>query len=157
MRLVNAYLDEKTGKSYATVEHNIGGVKRRFEGMAKAHPEEEHTSRFTGCRYAEMRAQIKALKAERAYMISKCEECRNFVKACSQYKGWDKNSTTAKAIYRQLNKRIKAVNELTNRINQLMWDLKIGIRQQNSIQSTIEKSRGQRARLSFIDEVAKID
>lgn len=137
MRLVDAYYSEYLGKSYATVEHTIGGVKRRFEGMAKIHPEEDHSSKFTGCRYAEMRAQIKALKAERQYLIGKCEECRKFVKTCSQYKGWDKTSSTAKAVYRQLNKRIKQINTLTDRITQLQWDLNIAIRQQESVTKKI--------------------
>ena len=96
MRLVDAYFNENTGVSYATVIHTINGVERRFQGTSKLHPEEEHSSRFTGCRYAEMRAQLKALKAERVYVLTKCEECRKFVKTCSQYKGWDKSSTTAK-------------------------------------------------------------
>lgn len=149
MRLVDAYYSEYLGKSFATVEHTIGGVKRRFEGMAKIHPEEDHSSKFTGCRYAEMRAQIKALKAERAELIMKCEECRKFVKACAQYGNWDKTSPTAKAVYRQLNRRIKEVNELTDRITQLQWDLNIAIKQQDSIG---KKLAGKRAEVLMVDD-----
>ena len=101
-----------------------------------------------------MRAQLKALKAERAFLLTKCEECRKFVKACSQCKGWDKNSTTAKAIYRQLNRRIKKVNALTDTINQLEWDLKIAIRQQETIH---HKLAGMRAQTAIIDEICSED
>ena len=154
MRLVSAYYDENTGVSYATVVHSINGLERRFEGIAKIHPEEESKSRFTGCRYAEMRAQIKALKAERECLIWKCEECRNFVKACGQYKNWDKESPIAKVVYRQLNTRIKQVNELTNQINQLQWDLNIAIRQQSMIHT---KLAGKRAQLTMVDEACSED
>ena len=140
MKLINAYFNENHGISYATVQHSINGVKRRFEGISQLHPE-DNSSKFTGCRYAEMRAQIKALKAERKYLIEECEECRKFVKACSQYKNWDKESPTAKIVYKQLNKRIKKVNELTNKINHLIWDLNIAIRQQDTIHKKLNKSK----------------
>jgi predicted RNase H-like nuclease (RuvC/YqgF family) len=155
MKLINAYFDEKNGISYATVQHNINGIKRRFEGIAKLHPE-DNKSKFTGCRYAETRAQIKALKAERESLIKKCEECRKFVKACSQYKNWDKESPTAKAIYKQLNKRIKAINELTNRINHLQWDLNIAIKQQDMFNKKLT-SKGFRAETAIIDEAVSED
>lgn len=149
MKLINAYFDEKNGISYATVQHNINGIKRRFEGIAKLHPE-DNKSKFTGCRYAETRAQIKALKAERESLIKKCEECRKFVKACAQYKSWDKSSPTAKAVYRQLNRRIKEVNELTDRITQLQWDLNIAIKQQDSVG---KKLAGKRAEVLMVDDI----
>lgn len=149
MKLIDAYYSEGFKKSYATVEHSINGIKRRFEGMAKVHPEEEHGSKFTGCRYAEIRAQIKALKAERQSLIWKCEECRKFVKACSQYKNWDKESPVAKVVYKQLKARIKEVNKLTDKINELEWDLKIAIRQQETIH---HKLAGKRAQTAIIDE-----
>ena len=144
MKLIDAWFEESTGKSYATVEH----LGRRYQGMSKLHPEEENASRFTGCRYAEMRAQIKALKFEREIKIQKCDECRKFIKACSQYKGWDKESSTAKAIYTQLNKRIKEVNKLTNEINHLMWDLNIAIKQQESVHKKLAANKSNSDNLS---------
>ncbi len=149
MRLVDAYYDEYTGVSYATVIHTINGIERRFEGISRIHPEEEHASKFTGCRYAEMRAQIKALKAERESLIWKCNECRNFVKACGQYNNWDRDSAVAKVVYRQLNRRIKEVNALTDKITQLQWDLNIAIRQQESVN---KKLSSKRAQVVIIDE-----
>lgn len=144
MKLIDAWFEESTGKSYATVEH----LGRRYQGVAKLHPEEENASRFTGCRYAEMRAQIKALKNERKEKMAVCEECRKFIKACSQYKGWDKESSTAKAIYTQLNKRIKEVNKLTNEINHLMWDLNIAIKQQESVHKKLAANKSNSDNLS---------
>ena len=144
MKLIDAWFEESTGKSYATVEH----LGRRYQGMSKLHPEEENASRFTGCRYAEMRAQIKALKFERELKIQKCDECRKFIKACSQYNGWDKESSTAKAIYTQLNKRIKEVDKLTNEINHLMWNLNITIKQQELVHKKLAANKSNSDNLS---------
>ena len=144
MKLIDAWFEESTGKSYATIEH----LGRRYQGMSKLHPEEENSSRFTGCRYAEMRAQIKALKFERELKIQKCDECRKFIKACSQYNGWDKESSTAKAIYTQLNKRIKEVDKLTNEINHLMWNLNITIKQQESVHKKLAANKSNSDNLS---------
>lgn len=154
MKLIDAYYSEYLKKSYATIEHSINGTKKQFEGVSKVHPEEEHASKFTGCRYAEMRAQIKALKAERTDLIIKCEECRKFVKACSQCKNWDKDSPIAKVVYRQLNQRIKQINKITDEINQLQWDLNIAIRQQDTVG---KKLADKRAMAAFIDEACPED
>lgn len=145
MRLIDAKYDEISGESYAVVEHR----GKQYVGMAWLHTEEEYSSKFTGCRYAEIRAEIKALKDERRELIAACEECRKFVKACSQYKNWDKKSLVAKVVYKQLNKRIKEVNKLTDKINNLNWDLNIAIKQQDMVHN---KLTGKHANAVTIDE-----
>ena len=57
------------------------------------------------------------LKAELKKEREKCEEVRKFVIACSQYAKWNKDDSSAKAVYRQLNRRIKRVNKLVDMIN----------------------------------------
>ena len=110
--------------SAAEIEH----CGRIFTGFAKLHPDDElRASKFAGPALAEKRAQIKALKYELKLKKEKCDECRKFVKACETYKNWDKDSPTAKAVYRQLNRRIKEVNKLIDIINDKMdeavnWD-----------------------------------
>ena len=116
MKFIESYFDKETKESTVIVEHM--GVQ--FIGKAKLHPEDsDRCSELVGGRYAEMRATIKALKYERNIEKQKCEECRKFVKACSQYRNFDKDSQTAKLMYRQLNKRIKRVNALADEINVL--------------------------------------
>ena len=38
-------------------------------------------------------AKSDLIKFERELKIQKCDECRKFIKACSQYNGWDKESS----------------------------------------------------------------
>ena len=138
MQLTYSDFDEVSGLSMCEVKHK----RKKYKGWAKIHPEDERAglaSKYTGCRYAEMRAQIKALKDEYNREKAACEECRKFVTACSQYKNFDKTSPTAKAMFRQLNRRIKRVNELADEINELMRNLEIAINQKDIVHRALER------------------
>lgn len=138
MRLVNSIYNEDLGTSVCEVVHK----KQTYTGLSKLHPDDKEAglgSRYTGCRYAELRAEIKALKDEYNREKAACEECRKFVKACSQYKNFDKESSTAKAIFRQLNRRIKKVNELADLINKKLSDLDVAIKQKDIVHRALER------------------
>ena len=138
MKLIESYFNEALGKSISVVRHK----KIKYHGFAWVHPEDkEIASKYTGCRYAEMRAEIKALKHEYKKEKQSCEECKKFVKACSQYKNFDKESPTAKAMYRQLNRRIKRVNDLADQINQKIQDLEIAIKQKDIVHKALERKK----------------
>ena len=142
MKLVNAHFDSETGKSWAVIEHK----KTKFVGHAKCHPDDRaEVSKFAGCGYAESRAIIKALKFERKEEIKECEAIRKFVKAVTQYKDFDSTSREARAMFRQLNRRIKKVNMLTMKINEEMRNLEAAIAQRDVVKRAIKRRRGQRA------------
>ena len=132
MRFITSSYDKKTGYSRVLIEH----MGKRFWGTAQLHPDDKDMgSNYAGCAYAEIRAEIKALKYEHKIMKEKAEECRKFVKACEQYKNWDKTSPSARVIYRQLNTRIKRVNQLVDMIDskqkaleRLIWHRDITIK-----------------------------
>ena len=109
-----------------------------FPGYSYCHPDDEW-SEFIGCGYAEIRAQIKALKWELKQKKAACDECRKFVKAVSQYKNFNKEDGTAKAMYRQLNRRIKEVNKIVDEINALELALNIRKRSQDSLKKRKDK------------------
>ena len=138
MQLIYSDYDKISGLSVSKVLHN----KKIYIGYAQLHSDDEKAglaSKYTGCRYAEIRAEIKALKDEYKKAKAACEECRKFVKACTQYKNFDKESPTAKAMFRQLNQRIKQVNKLADKINQKMSDLEVTIRQKDIIHNALER------------------
>lgn len=136
MILTESVYIEHNGNSYCEVLHK----GERYIGHAKLHPEDkDKASRYTGCRFAEMRAEIKALKAEYKKEKAACEECRKFVKACTQYKNFDKESPTAKAMFRQLNQRIKRVNKLADEINKKLNNLDMAIRQKEIVHNALQK------------------
>ena len=120
MKFISSSYDPDTGLSTVTMQHL--GVK--FVGVAKLHPEDRETaSRFGGCLIAELRATIAGYKYERNIAKQKADEAIDFLKACEHYKNFDKNSPTAKVMYRQVNRRIKRVNDITDKINYLLREI----------------------------------
>lgn len=133
MQFFNSITSKKTGMSKVVVKYK--GLL--YSGLAICHPDDEF-SEFTGCRYAEMRAEIKALKAEHKQKKHDCEECRKFVKAVSQYAQFDPKSPSARAMFRQLNCRIKEVNKIAEEIGKREFNLQLAIRQQGKFNSIIQ-------------------
>lgn len=145
MRLIDASFDPETGKSFALVEYK-GKV---FRGIAKCHPDDmNEMSKFAGCGYAETRAIIKALKWERKQKMQECETIRKFVKAVGQYTKFNSEDPSAKAMYRQLNRRIKEVNAITEEINKEMQGLQTAISQRDIVKRAIQRNRVKRAEMT---------
>ena len=132
MKFLYSRFEYDGGVTTVVMEH----MGKEFSGKAKTHPDDmENMSEIMGGKIAEARATIKALKYERQIEKEKCEECRKFLKACQGYKNFDKESPTARAMFRQLNQRIKAVNRITDQINTIykgieksIWDRDITIK-----------------------------
>ena len=136
MRFLDSGTVKETGYSTVIIKHK----GNEYVGQAKCHPDDTF-SEFTGCRYAQERAEINALKDEWKQKKHDCDECRKYLIAVSQYAGFDKESSTAKAMFRQLNRRIKEVNKLAENISQKQFNLQVAIRQQDSFNSKIEQMR----------------
>ena len=111
MKFCNSWTFKSDGLSQVFVEHK-GQV---YEGIAKCHPD-DIWSEFTGCKFAELRAMKKALKAQYKEEKLKLNAIKNFITAVSQYKNFDNESSTAKAMYRQYNRRVKQLEELASKI-----------------------------------------
>jgi hypothetical protein len=136
MRFIKSEYDN--GHSLVIMEHLHG----LFEGFARLHPDDaNHASEYAGCAYAETRATIKALKYEHMLAKKDAETCRKFIKSCECYKNWDPESSTAKAAYRQLNRRIRKVNKLADEINNLMKGLEKSIWSRDITLKAIERKQ----------------
>ena len=136
MRFLDSGTVQETGYSTVIIKHK----GNEYMGQAKCHPDDTF-SEFTGCRYAQERAEIKALKDDWKQKKHDCDECRKYLIAVSQYAGFDKESSTAKAMFRQLNRRIKEVNKLAENISQRQFNLQVAIKQQDSFNNKIEQMR----------------
>ena len=136
MRFLDSNTVEEIGYSTVIIKHK----GNEYVGQAKCHPDDTF-SEFTGCRYAQERAEINALKDEWKQKKHDCDECRKYLIAVSQYAGFDKESSTAKAMFRQLNRRIKEVNKLAEIISQKQFNLQVAIRQQDGFNNKIEQMR----------------
>ena len=63
------------------------------------------------------------------------------MKSCESYAKFDKNSDTAKVMYRQMNQRIKRVNDITDRINELMDELDRKIHRRVIVTNAIKRKQ----------------
>ena len=138
IEFVDGNYEPETGKSWAKVSVN----GKTFYGESHLLPEDkDKASKFAGCRFAEIKAEIKALKYLRRRKKAECEYYRNFVKSLGCYKNFDKNSPTAKCVYKQLNKRIKEVNDITDRINSVYSEFLAVIRQRDIVLKAIDRKK----------------
>ena len=138
MKFISSSYDPKTGVSHVTMQHL--GVK--FTGTARVHPmEHEKASEYAGCAYAETRAMIDALKYERQLAKQKADMALDFVKSCECYSKFNKDDPSAKSMYRQLNQRIKRVNDLADEINNLIRSLQTDISRREIVTKAIERRK----------------
>lgn len=91
--------NEDTGISYVKIATDIG----EFEGTAKLHPEDaEIASHFAGCRYAEMRAGIKYMKAKARIAKYTLNYLNNLYKNLKQMNSFNENYKGAKLLEKEI-------------------------------------------------------
>ena len=137
MKFIDSAYDEVSGLSEVTIQH----LGTKFTGYAQVHPEEDKPSKYAGCRFAELRATIDALKYERQMLKNKADMALDFVKSLECYADFDKEDATAKCIYRQLNKRIDKVNKKTDEINDRIQELDASIRQREVVVKAMDRKK----------------
>lgn len=138
MKFISSNYDKETGIAAVVVQH----LGKKFVGYATGHSEDkENWSEYAGCSYAETRAMIKALKYERELAKHKSDEAIDFMKSCECYAGFDKESPSAKVFYRQMNQRIKRVNDLADEINNLYNSLDQAIKRREIILNALKAKK----------------
>lgn len=138
MKFIKSSFDPERGISRVTVQHR----GEKYDGTASLHPkDEDKASNYTGCQIAEMRAMIKALKEERRMAKNKADMALDFVKSVECYAKFNKDDDSAKAMYRQLNRRIREVNDLTDQINTLYFNIEAIPLAHSKILETLDKKK----------------
>jgi len=143
MKFIYSAYDEVSGISVVTMQH----LGKKFNGSAKIHPEEKNPSKYAGCRLAEIRATINALKYERELLKNKADMALDFIKSLECYADFDKESNESKLMYRQLNKRIDKVNEVTDKINELYKEIDINKHRRDIVLKAIERKKTEKDNL----------
>ncbi len=99
MKTVESDYNEDTGISTVKLSTDIG----IFEGYAKLHPEDKDiASRFAGCRYAEMRAGIKYMKAKARETKQVLDSLTKIYKNLKQMNSFDKNFKGVKLFEKEI-------------------------------------------------------
>ena len=115
IEFLDSNFDENSRESFVLVKLNNREI---FSGRATCHPD-DFCSKYSGCRIAELRAERKALKSLLNDKREELQKLENFVKAVECYKEFDKESKTARCVYRQLNRYKADAKSLTNEITML--------------------------------------
>ena len=122
MKTIGSEYDEQTGLSTVTLATDLG----LFDGFAQLHPDDkEIASHYAGCRYAEMRAGIKYMKAKVRVAKYKLEPLYKIYNELKQQKSYDENNKGIKLLQKEiyiLEDEIKTftnhVETLTTRLNE---------------------------------------
>lgn len=100
-KLIYANFDAETGISDAVIRNKNG----TFMGIATCHPEEEAVSDYAGCRYAEIRANIKAVQYEKRMVNAAIKELEDFEKILKSLKDYNPNSVEARRLRRRIHEK----------------------------------------------------
>ena len=132
MKFIDSFTDKDSRMSHVFMQHR-GYV---YEGISRCNPDDEW-SEFTGCKFAELRAILKALEDEYKEEKVKVDAISQFVTAIEQYKNFNNEDASAKAMYRQYNRRVKRLEELKSDIT----DVKAVIKARLKSLETLEKKK----------------
>jgi len=138
MRFIDGYYDTETGISLVILEH----LGRKFAGNAYLHPDDKAiASEIAGCEYAEIRATIDALRYERKLKKHDYKVIENFIKACNCYNNFNKDSLSARVMYRQLNRKRKEINDITKEIEKFKGELQELISRREKIMEKMKSKK----------------
>lgn len=145
MKFIDSYYYPENGHSRVIVQH----LGEKFTGRAWIHPDEkDKASTYAGCQIAEIRAEIKALKYERRIKKEETDAMIKFVHACECYKYFNKEESSARVVYRQLNRRISEVNKLTDEINKRYKQIDKIIRDRSIIIKALDRYKSKKEKQS---------
>lgn len=96
-KLIFSDFNKETGRSQATIASPIGS----FTGYAKCHPEDEKSS-FFGCQLAELRAELKAMKANKRLKVAQLDCLNSLYSSIKLSKDFKEQSLEARRIRKEI-------------------------------------------------------
>lgn len=113
VRMIHADFNYNTGISTVTINSRYG----KFTGTARLHPADvDHPSEFAGCEYAEIRANIKYMKARKAECRVQLKTMQDFYNNIASMKNFNPNSWESKRIRKTIYGYEKQIKLWTDRI-----------------------------------------
>lgn len=139
--LKSAIFNPDTGISTVVLQTKDG----EFTGTAKLHPEDQnHASRYTGCKYAEIRANIKIIKFEKKVCRRTLKELTDIYTQIYQNRNCSINSREAQYLTTRMNEILKELEKLEqaeDKLNSILHDLIIGQEKTNKLTDRITKAK----------------
>lgn len=108
-KLITAHYDEESGLSYVKIANKFG----TFDALAVLHPKDkERGSRYAGCEYAHIRAEIKSVKEQ---IKSQRYRIKVLTELLAEYQNSNNvniNSIESKKVKRKITEEIKKLTDL---------------------------------------------
>ena len=108
-KLITAHYDEESGLSYVKIANKFG----TFDALAALHPKDkERGSRYAGCEYAHIRAEIKTVKEQ---IKSQRYRIKVLTELLAEYQNSNNvniNSIESKKVKRKITEEIKKLTDL---------------------------------------------
>ena len=108
-KLITAHYDEESGLSYVKIANKFG----TFDALATLHPKDkERGSRYAGCEYAHIRAEIKSVKEQ---IKSQRYRIKVLTELLAEYQNSNNvniNSIESKKVKRKITEEIKKLTDL---------------------------------------------
>jgi hypothetical protein len=108
-KLITAHYDEESGLSYVKIANKFG----TFDALAALHPKDkERGSRYAGCEYAHIRAEIKSVKEQ---IKSQRYRIKVLTELLAEYQNSNNvniNSIESKKVKRKITEEIKKLTDL---------------------------------------------
>lgn len=111
IKVISSNFNEETGVSTVTIRTSLG----EFTGEAILHPEDA-PSRFRGCRLAELRADVKYLKAYRKQFRNELNGLHKLMGRMSSYRNYNHNSIEAISVRKAIEETEHQIGKLTIQI-----------------------------------------
>ena len=136
-KILNADFNRETGISKVNILTDLGN----FEGKSKLHEEDKDIiSNFEGCRYAELRAVVKYIKAKIKNQKIKVNTIKNLIINMEKLYNYAENTPEARFVRKQFyieQKNLQDLKEILKRLEEKVFNDMQGYRE--SYQHFIEK------------------
>lgn len=150
--LVYAKYDKETGISKVWIKNKYGV----FMAKSRLHEDDrEFASEYIGCRFAEMKANIKAYKKHKQDLQLRQQELEYFKTMLEQTKGYNPDSVEARKLRKRiyiLSEEIKAVQATIDELNE---NLQIEIQQRDASTKLLKKIYENRKNPQYSEEQKK--
>lgn len=140
-KILYSNFNKDTGISTTIIRNKYG----TFKGRSKLHDsDKEYASNYAGCRFAEMKANIKCLKKQKADKQLRLTELKHFKKILEDIKGYNPESLEARKLRKRIYILNKEIQQLDDTINKAAAALKQEIQERDKALAFLKKYKNKK-------------
>lgn len=134
--LVYSKYDKESGISKVWIKNKYGV----FMAKSRLHEDDrEFASEYIGCRFAEIKANIKAYKKHKQDLQLRQQELKYFKTVLEQTKGYNPDSIEARKLRKRIHILSEEIKAVQTTIDELNEDLQIEIQQRDASTKLLKK------------------